>query len=73
LQWSYQINVDMREATLWDGDRQRLKSDMAVYLAPLSAEARSHPCGDVTGQIAPDESGRDKATGGKPSWMRNVV
>jgi hypothetical protein len=65
--------VDVRETTLWDGDRQRLKADMAVYLARLAAEARSHPCGDVAGQTAPDESGRDKATGGKPPGMRNVV
>ncbi len=59
--------------TLQDGDRLRLKSDMSVNLAPLAAEARSGPCGDVAGQIAPDESGRDKATGGKPAGMRKVV
>ncbi len=73
LQWSHQINVNMREATLGNGDRQRLKSDMAVNLALLAAEVRSRPCGDVAGQTAPDKSGRDKAMGGKPPRMRNVV
>jgi hypothetical protein len=63
----------MKEATLRDGDLQRLKSDMAVNLALLAAEARSRPCGDVAGETAPDESGRGKATGGKPPGMRNVV
>jgi hypothetical protein len=33
-----------------------------MNLALLAAEARSRPCGDVAGQTAPDESGRDKAT-----------
>jgi hypothetical protein len=58
---------------MWDGDLQRLKSDMAVNLALLTAEARSGPCRDVAGQTEPDESRRNKATGGKPSGMRNVV
>jgi hypothetical protein len=62
LQWSHQIGVNVRDTTLWDGDQQRLKSDMAVNLALLTAEARSRPCRDVAGQTAPDESRRDKAT-----------
>ncbi len=65
--------MNVRETTLWDGDLQRLKSDMEVNLALLTAEARSCPCRDVAGQTAPDESRRDKATGGKPPGMRNVV
>ncbi len=73
LQWSHQIDVKVRETTLWDGDRQRLKSDMVVNLALLTAEARSHPCCDVAEQTAPDESRRDKAMGGKPLGMRNVA
>jgi hypothetical protein len=58
---------------LWDGDRQRLKLDMVVNLALLTAEAGSRPCRNVAGQTAPDKSRRDKATGGKPPGMRNVV
>ncbi len=73
FQRSHQINVDVGEATLWDGDGQGLKSDMAVNLALLAAEARSRPCRDVVGQTAPDKSRRYKATGGKPPGMRNVV
>jgi hypothetical protein len=75
LHWSHQINVNMREATLQDGDRQRLESDMAVNLVLLAAEARLRPCGDVARQTqtAPYESGRDKVMGGKPPGMRNVV
>jgi hypothetical protein len=73
LQWSHQIDVNVRETTLWDGDRQRLKLDMAVNLALLTAEARSRPCRDVAGQTAPDESRRVKAMEGKPPGMRNVV
>jgi hypothetical protein len=65
--------VNVREPTLRDGDRQRLKADMAVNLAPLAAEARSRTRGDVAGQTAPDETGRDKAAGGEPPGMRNVV
>jgi hypothetical protein len=40
------------EMTLWEGDLQRLKSDMAVNLALLTAEARLRPCRDVAGQTA---------------------
>ncbi len=65
--------MNVGEATLWDGDGQGLKSDMAMNLALLAAEARSRPCRDVIGQTVPDESRRDKATGGKPPGMRNVV
>ncbi len=73
FQRSHQINVNVGEATLWDGDGQGLESDMAVNLALLAAEARSRPCRDVVGQTAPDESRRDKVTGGKPPGVRNVV
>ncbi len=65
--------MNVRKTTLRDGDRQRLKADIAVNLAPLAAKTRSRPGGDVSGQTAPDESGRDKATGGKPPGMNNVV
>jgi hypothetical protein len=65
LQWSHQIDVNVIETTLWDGDLQRLKSDMAVNLALLTAEARSRPCRDVAGQTARGKSRRDKATGFK--------
>jgi hypothetical protein len=46
---------------------------MGVNLALLAAEVRLSPCGDVAGQTALDESGRDKVTGGEPPGMRNVV
>ncbi len=65
--------MNVRETTLWDWDRQRLKSDIAVNLALLTAEARSRSCRDVAGQTAPDESRRDEAMGDKPPRMRNVV
>jgi hypothetical protein len=73
LQRTHQINVDVLETTLRDWDGQRLKSDMAVNLALLAAEARSRPCRDVAGQTAPEESRRDKTTGGEPPGMINVV
>jgi hypothetical protein len=73
LQRSHQIDVNVRETMLWEGDLQRLKSDMAVNLVLLTAEARLRPCRDVAGQTAPDKSRRDKAMGDKPPGMRNVV
>ncbi len=59
MQWSHQIDVDVREMMLWHGDWQGLKADMAVNPALLTAEARSRPCRDVAGQTAPDESRQD--------------
>jgi hypothetical protein len=44
-----------------------------MNLAPLAGQAPAGPGGDVAGETAPHESGRNNMTGGEPPGVSNIV
>ncbi len=46
---------------------------VAMNLAPLAGQTPVGPGGDVAGETAPQESGRNNTTGGKLPGMSNIV
>ncbi len=46
---------------------------VAVNLAPLAGQTPAGSGGDVAGETAPHESGRNNTTGGEPPGVSNIV
>ncbi len=65
--------MQMRETSLRDGDGLGGQARVAVNLAPLAGQTPPGPGGDVAGETAPHESGRNNTTGGEPPGVSNIV
>ncbi len=65
--------MQVRKTSLRDGDGLGGQARVAVNLAPLAGQTPAGPGGDVAGETAPHESGRNNTTGGEPPGVSNIV
>ncbi len=65
--------MKVRKTSLRDGDGLGGQARVAVDLAPLAGQTPVGPGGDVAGETAPHESGRNNTKGGKPPGVSNIV
>ncbi len=65
----HQVDVNVREAPLWDRDVQWLGPDVAMDPALLTVQAGLGPDCYVLGEAAPDIPSRDKTPRGEPARL----
>ena len=68
-----QVDVDVGETAVRDGNGGGSEMDMAVNLGALAGEAFTGPSGDVLGEGLPNKTGGDEAAGGTAARMRDIV
>jgi hypothetical protein len=66
---SYEVNMNVGEATGRDRNRSRRRRNVFVNLGSLAGNTLLGPEVDVTGHAIPKEAGSDQATGGFDTGM----
>jgi hypothetical protein len=70
---THQIDVDVGETALRDGNRLWADLKIAIDFLPLARGTFSRPGGDVFAQPWPDEPRRNEPTSGKSAWVGNAM
>jgi hypothetical protein len=70
---AHQVDVNVGETRLWDGDWLLANLKMAVDFLPLARGALSHPGVDIFTQSWPDKPGRNEPMSGKSAWVGNAM
>ena len=68
-----EVDVDVGETAVRDGNGGGSEMDMAVNLGALAGEAFTGPSGDILGEGLPNKTGGDEAAGGTAARMRDIV